>query len=81
MHNNLVNLQEINKEIYSKDDDKNKSVKIIAVSKTFKIDKIIPLINNGHIHFGENKVQEAQDKWPNIIVLNKNIFSQEWPQQ
>ena len=73
MHNNLVNLQEINKEIYSKDDDINKSVKIIAVSKTFKIDKIIPLINNGHIHFGENKVQEAQDKWPNIIVLNKNI--------
>ena len=73
MHNSLANLQEINEEIYSKDDDKNKSVKIIAVSKTFKIDKIIPLINNGHIHFGENKVQEAQDKWPNIIVLNKNI--------
>ena len=33
--------------------------KIIAVSKTFKIDKILPLIKHGHIHFGENKVQEA----------------------
>ena len=40
--------------------------KIIAVSKTFSIDKIQPLINYGHIHFGENKVQEAIEKWTDI---------------
>ena len=40
--------------------------KIIAVSKTFSIDKIQPLINHGHLHFGENKVQEAIEKWSDI---------------
>ena len=40
--------------------------KIIAVSKTFSIDKILPLINYGHFHFGENKVQEAAEKWLEI---------------
>ena len=40
--------------------------KIIAVSKTFKIDKILPLIDYGHLDFGENKVQEAMDKWTEI---------------
>jgi pyridoxal phosphate enzyme (YggS family) len=40
--------------------------KIIAVSKTFPIDKILPLINYGHIDFGENKVQEAIEKWTDI---------------
>ena len=40
--------------------------KIIAVSKTFPIDKILPLINYGHIDFGENKVQEAIEKWPDL---------------
>ncbi len=39
---------------------------IIAVSKTFSVNDILPLVNHGHIHFGENKVQEAMDKWPNI---------------
>ena len=73
MHNNLHNLQEIIKEIYSKDNNQNKLVKIIAVSKTFEMDKIIPLIEIGHIHFGENKVQEAQNKWLNVISKNKNI--------
>ena len=43
-----------------------KSPKIIAVSKTFSIDKILPLINYGHFHFGENKVQEAAEKWLEI---------------
>ena len=47
--------------------------KIIAVSKTFKIDKILPLINYGHIDFGENKIQEAVDKWTEIKVKNSNI--------
>ena len=40
--------------------------KIIAVSKTFKINNILPLINHGHVHFGENKVQEATEKWEDI---------------
>ena len=40
--------------------------KIIAVSKTFKIDKILPIIERGHIDFGENKVQEALEKWTEI---------------
>ena len=49
------------------------SPKIIAVSKTFAIDKIKPLIESGHIHFGENKVQEAIDKWSEIKINNSNI--------
>ena len=73
MHNNLNNLQEIIREIYSKENNQNKSVKIIAVSKTFGMEKIIPLIESGHIHFGENKVQEAQNKWPDVLMKNKNI--------
>ena len=44
----------------------NQNVKIISVSKTFSVEKIFPLIKNGNIHFGENKVQEAIHKWTNI---------------
>ena len=44
----------------------DRSPKIIAVSKTFKLDHIIPLIDHGHIDFGENKVQEAVEKWTDI---------------
>ena len=47
--------------------------KIIAVSKTFGMSEILPLIENGHIHFGENKVQEAIDKWSDIKTDFKNI--------
>lgn len=47
--------------------------KIIAVSKTFTIDKIKPLIEHGHLDFGENKVQEAVDKWSDIKFKNKNL--------
>ena len=43
-----------------------KPVKIIAVSKTFLIDRVLPLIEHGHQHFGENKVQEAISKWAEI---------------
>ena len=41
----------------------NKKHNIIAVSKTFTMDKILPLVESGHIHYGENKVQEALSKW------------------
>ena len=47
--------------------------KIIAVSKTFPIENILPLIEYGHLHYGENKVQEALDKWTDIKNQNKNI--------
>jgi pyridoxal phosphate enzyme (YggS family) len=51
----------------------NSNVKIIAVSKTFTYDHIKPLVEHGHIHFGENKVQEAQSKWGEIKQKNSNI--------
>ena len=51
----------------------NNNPKIIAVSKTFKIDKILPLIEYGHIDFGENKVQEAIEKWTEIKKNNSQI--------
>ena len=47
--------------------------KIIAVSKTFTLDKILPLIEYGHLDYGENKVQEAIDKWSEIKLKNHNI--------
>ena len=47
--------------------------KVIAVSKTFTIEKILPLIEHGHCDFGENKVQEALDKWSEIKKNNPNI--------
>ena len=51
----------------------NKNITIIAVSKTFKIDQIIPLINFGHKHFGENKVQESLEKWMPEFINEKKI--------
>ena len=51
----------------------DKNPKIVAVSKTFKIDKILPLIDYGHIDFGENKVQEALEKWTEIKKTNSKI--------
>ena len=47
--------------------------KIIAVSKTFKLDKILPLVEHGHIDFGEKKVQKALKKWKEIKKKNLNI--------
>ena len=50
-----------------------KLVNIIAVSKTFPIEHIYPLIEYGHIHFGENKVQESLVKWSDQKKINRNI--------
>ena len=47
--------------------------KVIAVSKTFKLEKILPLVEYGHLDYGENKVQEAIDKWSEIKLKNQNI--------
>ena len=51
----------------------DKPVNIIAVSKTFSLDHIQPLIDHGHLHFGENKVQEASAKWSEEKKKNKNL--------
>ena len=72
MHNSINNLALINDQIKSKF-GLVKNLKIIAVSKTFPMSEINPLIESGHIHFGENKVQEAVDKWSDIKKLNENL--------
>ena len=69
MHNIVDNLLLVKKEIQSN----NSKAKVIAVSKTFPINKILPLINYGHIHYGENKIQEAVDKWSDVKKDFKNI--------
>ena len=69
MHKNVVNLIAI-ENLLKKKTDNNNIPKIIAVSKTFPLLDIIPLIKYGHIDFGENKIQEAIEKWSPI----KNEF-------
>ena len=73
MHKNVINLIEIKKEINSKNFDQESNVKIIAVSKTFSMESILPLIEYGHTDFGENKVQEAIEKWSEIKEKNANL--------
>ena len=76
MHQTVKNLIKIKEDVKSKLDNNQKKInelKIIAVSKTFKIDHIKPLIDHGHLDFGENKVQEAIQKWSQIKIENKNI--------
>ena len=72
MHNTVKNLIYIEDLVKSKVNH-DKSPKIIAVSKTFPIENILPLIEYGHLHFGENKVQEALDKWGYIKNQNPSI--------
>ena len=76
MHKTVQNLISIQDTIKSKLEDLNTNEripKIIAVSKTFKIDHILPLIEYGHLDFGENKVQEALEKWTDIKNQNDKI--------
>jgi len=76
MHETIKNLISIQSLINSKLlelEEKSRIPKIIAVSKTFKIDHILPLIQHGHLDFGENKVQEAIEKWTDIKNQNKSI--------
>ena len=72
MHNIVKNLIYIEDLIKSRVND-NILPKIIAVSKTFPIESILPLIEYGQIHYGENKVKEAIDKWTDIKNNNSNI--------
>ena len=75
MHSSVKNLINIQKKIeYEQSILNYKNLpKIIAVSKTFKIDKILPLIEYGHLDYGENKVQEAVDKWSGIKEKNPSL--------
>ncbi len=76
MHKIINNLLDIQNTLKIKLDEfnyNNYSPKIVAVSKTYSINHILPLINYGHLDFGENKVQEALDKWTEIKKKNKNI--------
>ena len=75
MHNTVKNLLEIknNIKIHLNKLNINNNPKIVAVSKTFKIDKILPLIEYGHSDYGENKVQEALEKWTEIKKINSKI--------
>jgi pyridoxal phosphate enzyme (YggS family) len=68
MHNTINNLEHIKKKLAN-----HQKAKIIAVSKTFTPENIIPLLEYGHKDFGENKVQEALQKWPNLKEKYKNI--------
>jgi len=75
-HKTINNLDLINKEIQSKISKLNYlnyNPKIIAICKTFPISDILPLINHGHVHFGENKVQESIAKWTDIKNDFKNV--------
>jgi pyridoxal phosphate enzyme (YggS family) len=72
MHSTVKNLTYIQNLIKIKVNH-DKLAQIIAVSKTFPIENILPLIEHGHLHYGENKVQEAKNKWTKIKNDNKNI--------
>ena len=75
-HKTINNLDLIKKEIQSKVSKLNYlnyNPKIIAICKTFPISDVLPLINYGHVHFGENKVQESIEKWTDIKNDFKNI--------
>ena len=75
MHNTVKNLLNIENNIktYLNEMNINDNPKVIAVTKTFTIDKILPLIDYGHVDFGENKVQEAVQKWTEIKNINPKI--------
>ena len=61
------------KELLIKNNSQNKDLNIIIICKTFSMDKILPLIDAGHVHFGENKVQEAELKWKEVKKKHPNI--------
>ena len=75
MHNTVKKLLDIenNIKIYLEKFNIKNNPKTIAVSKTFKIEKILPLIEHGHLDFGENKVQEAVEKWTEIKKSHSSI--------
>ena len=75
MHDTIKNLLDIKNNIkfYLEKLNIDSNPKILAVSKTFEINKILPLIEYGHLHYGENKVQEALEKWSDIKLTKKDL--------
>lgn len=74
MHKNVNNLINLENQLKHSDCEFNDhNTKIIAVSKTFPIEDIKPLIDYGHQHFGENKIQEAIEKWPILKKDHPNL--------
>jgi pyridoxal phosphate enzyme (YggS family) len=75
MHDSVQKYKDILSAIDRKIEEQkiNSTPKVIAVSKTFKLEKILPLIEYGHLDYGENKVQEAIDKWSEIKQKKQNI--------
>ena len=75
MHNSVQKYKDIISAIDKKLEEQkiNYTPKVIAVSKTFKLENILPLIEYGHLDYGENKVQEAIDKWSEIKLKKQNI--------
>ena len=72
MHKSIDNLNLIKEDLKSKINN-YQNVKVIAVSKTFPIEDIMPLIEYGHLEYGENKVQEAITKWADIKLVHPNL--------
>lgn len=73
MHKTVNNLIEIKKEIHLKNCNPKLKIRVIAISKTFSIEKILPLVEYGHTDFGENKVQEAIEKWTDLKATKPNL--------
>jgi len=76
MHESIKNIIDLNNKVKQKIKELNYhdyNPQIIAVSKTFSIENILPLIEYGHEHFGENKVQEAINKWQKIKINKQNL--------
>ena len=67
----ITNFEKIKQEI--KDNSPNNEIEVIAVSKTFSMEHIMPLVEYGHKHFGENKVQEAEKKWKELKKKINNL--------
>ena len=72
LHKSIDNLNLIKEDLKSKINN-YQNIKVIAVSKTFPIEAIMPLIEYGHLEYGENKVQEATTKWAEIKLARPNI--------
>ena len=73
MHNSVLNLIDIKNKLNVSIKENQKIPEIIAVSKTFSLEKIIPLLDHGHKNFGENKIQEALSKWSEIKNKYKDL--------
>ena len=73
MNNNVINNYLAIQDYIKNNTQDRSSRNIISVTKTFPEDKFMPLIKHGCIHFGENKVQEAQLKWPEVLEKFKNV--------